>query len=67
MGNKGSSKKKHKRNHLEQKQEEDDIEGFFLEDWEILSDKSKIKDLIKNKNKISFNSELLISQVKTEL
>ena len=66
MGNKGSSKKKHKRNHLEQKQEEDDIEGFFLEDWEILSDKSKLKDFIKNKNKISFNSELLISQVKTD-
>ena len=66
MGNKGSSKKKHRRNHLVEKQEEDDIEGFFLEDWEILSDKSKIKDFIKNKNKISFNSELLISQVKTD-
>ena len=66
MGNKSSSKKKHKRHHLDEKKEEDDVEGFFLEDWEILSDKSKLKDFIKNKNKISFNSELLISQVKTD-
>ena len=66
MGNKSSSKRRHRRSNSEDKQDVDDIEGFFLEDWEILSDKSKLKDYPKNKNKISFNSELLISQVKTD-
>ena len=66
MGIKSSSNKKHKKHKNEEKDEDDDVEGFFLEDWEIFSDASKLKDFDKNKNKISFNSELLISQVKTD-
>ena len=65
MGNKHSSKKKKKR-HLKIDNNEDDFEGFFLEDWEILNDKEKIKEFSENKNKISFNSEVLISQVKND-
>lgn len=63
MGNKNSSKKKHKK---KEKEDNDDMDGFFLEDWEIISDKSKIKEYTKNKNNISLNSELLISQVKAD-
>ena len=37
-----------------------------MEDWEILNDKEKIKEFSENKNKISFNSEVLISQVKND-
>ena len=44
----------------------DDVDGFFLEDWEILNDKSKIDEFAENKNKISFNNEILISQVKSD-
>ena len=62
MGNKNSSSRKHKNN----ENDDDDVEGFFLEDWEILNDTSKFKDFDKNKNNISLNSELLISQVKTD-
>ena len=62
MGNKNSSSRKHKNN----ENDDDDVEGFFLEDWEILNDASKFKDFDKNKNNISLNSELLISQVKTD-
>ena len=62
MGNKNSSSRKHKN----QENDDDDVEGFFLEDWEILNDASKFKDFDKNKNNISLNSELLISQVKTD-
>ena len=65
MGNKSSSKKKLK-NSIKEKEDDDDMDGFFLEDWEILTDKSKLKDYNKNENKISFNNELLISQVKTD-
>ena len=62
MGNKNSSSRKHKN----QENDDDDVEGFFLEDWEILNDASKFKDFDKNKNNISLNSELLISQVKND-
>ena len=65
MGNKHSLKKKKKR-HSKLDNNEDDFEGFFLEDWEILNDKEKIKEFSENKNKISFNSEVLISQVKND-
>ena len=61
MGNKSSAK----RNNIIQ-EETDDFEGFFLEDWEILSDKSKLANYSKKKNQLSFNSELLISQVKSD-
>ena len=44
----------------------DDVDGFFLEDWEILNDKSKIDEFAENKNKIYFNNEILISQVKSD-
>ena len=64
MGNKHSRKKKKK--YLKNKDDnEDDFEGFFLEDWTILDDNNKIKEFSENKSKISFNSEVLISQVKT--
>ena len=62
MGNKSSSKKDSNNT----KEETDDFEGFFLEDWEILSDKSKLDNYSIDKNKISFNNELLISQVKND-
>ena len=62
MGNKDVSKKKK----IPTQKVADDFEGFFLEDWEILADKSKLKDYQKDKNKISYNNELLISQVKTD-
>ena len=62
MGNKSSKKKKHQKG----EKNEDDMDGFFLEDWEILNDKTKIDEFSKNKNKISFNKEVLISQVKTD-
>ena len=65
MGNKHSRKKKKK--YLKNKDDnEDDFEGFFLEDWTILDDNNKIKEFSENKSKISFNSEVLISQVKTD-
>ena len=63
MGNKHARKKK--KNSKKDKNEED-IEGFFLEDWEILNDKNKIQEFSENKNRISFNNEVLISQVKTD-
>ena len=44
MGNKSSAK----RNNIIQ-EETDDFEGFFLEDWEILSDKSKLANYSKKK------------------
>ena len=62
MGNKNVSKKKK----ITDQKIADDFEGFFLEDWEILADKSRLKDYQKDKNKISYNNELLISQVKTD-
>ena len=65
MGNKNSSK--HNKQILNK--DEDDTEGFFLEDWEILTDKSKLKEFVlkkKNANNISLNNELLISQVNTD-
>ena len=47
MGNKSSSK----HNNIIQ-EETDDFEGFFLEDWEILSDKSKLANYSKKKKPI---------------
>ena len=67
MGNKSSSKsKKYNRINREGNDDNDDTEGFFLEDWVIVSDKSKFKEYSKNNNKIIFNSDILISQVKTD-
>ena len=63
MGNKHARKKK---KNSKKDKNEDDIEGFFLEDWEILNDKNKIQEFSENKNRISFNNEVLISQVKTD-
>ena len=63
MGNKSS--RKHKKNKIKNEKNEDDMEGFFLEDWAILNDKNKINEFNENKNKISLNNEVLISQVKT--
>ena len=63
MGNKNS--RKHKKKNAKKDKNEDDMEGFFLEDWAILNDKNKINEFNENKNKISFNNETLISQVKT--
>ena len=62
MGNKGSKKKRYNN----RDKNEDDMDGFFLEDWEILNDKTKIKEFNENKNKITFKNEVLISQVKTD-
>ena len=62
MGHKHSKRKKKS----SKGENEDDIEGFFLEDWEILNDKNKIDEFSQNKDKISFKSEVLISQVKTD-
>ena len=62
MGNKSSSKN----TNSNKEEETDDFDGFFLEDWEILSDKSKLANYSKNKNQLSLNSELLISQVKND-
>ena len=62
MGNKSNKKKKKS---LSQNKV-DDVEGFFLEDWEILNDKSKFEEFAENKSKISFNNEILISQVKSD-
>ena len=59
MGNKNSKKKINQQN-------EDDMEEYFLEDWEILNDKTKAKEFTENKNKIFFNNEILISEIKTE-
>jgi calcium-dependent protein kinase len=66
MGNKHLSIRRKKKKHSKKEKNEDDMEGFFLEDWEILNDKDKINEFSENKNKISFNSEVLISQVKTD-
>ena len=67
MGNKSSSKsKKYNRINREGNDDNDDTEGFFFEDWVIVSDKSKFKEYSKNNNKIIFNSDILISQVKTD-
>ena len=63
MGNKNTKRRKKNTN---KDNNEDDMEGFFLEDWEILNDKNKIYEFSKNKNKISFNKEVLISQVKND-
>ena len=63
MGTKNS--KKQKKNKIKKEKNEDDMEGFFLEDWAILNDKNKINEFNENKNKISLNNEVLISQVKT--
>ena len=53
MGNKSSSKsKKYNRINREGNDDNDDTEGFFLEDWVIVSDKSKFKEYSKNNNKI---------------
>ena len=60
MGHKHSKKKKNRED-----KNDDDIEGFFLEDWEILNDKNKVKEFAENKNRIIINNEVLISQVKT--
>ena len=62
MGNKSSSKN----NKSNKDEDKDDFDGFFLEDWEILSDKSKLANYSKNKNQLSLNSEILISQVKND-
>ena len=62
MGHKHSKRKKKS----SKGENEDDIEGFFLEDWEILNDKNKIDEFSQNKDKISFKNEVLISQVKTD-
>ena len=66
MGNKSSSKNN---KGLDSKdKDDDDTEGFFLEDWEILTDISKLKEFSSKKkiNNISLNNELLISQVNTD-
>ena len=63
MGTKYSKKRKKK---TKKEDNEDDMEGFFLEDWEILNDKNKLDEYSKNKNKISFNNEVIISQVKND-
>ena len=63
MGHKLSKRRKKK---SKKDNNEDDFEGFFLEDWEIVNDKNKIDEFSDNKNKISFNGEILISQVKTD-
>jgi len=63
MGNKHS--KRHKKFNKNEKNE-DDMDGFFLEDWDILYDKNKLNEFTNNKSKISFNNEILISQVKTD-
>ena len=63
MGTKYSKKRKKK---TKKEDNEDDMEGFFLEDWEILNDKNKINEFSENKNKITFNNEVIISQVKND-
>jgi len=65
MGNKHS--RRHKKNKFNKKDKnDDDMDGFFLEDWDILYDKNKLNEFTDNKSKISFNNEILISQVKTD-
>ena len=64
MGNKYSQSLK-KKFHKKEKNE-DDTDGFFLEDWDILYDKKNLNEFTGNKNKISFNNEMLISQVKAD-
>jgi len=65
MGNKHSRRHKKKKFNKKDKND-DDMDGFFLEDWDILYDKNKLNKFTDNKNKISFNNEILISQVKTD-
>ena len=52
MGNKSSSKNN---KGLDSKdKDDDDTEGFFLEDWEILTDISKLKEFSSKKKLIIF-------------
>ena len=67
MGNKHSRHSKRvKKKSSKKEKNEDDMDGFFLEDWDILYDKNKLNEFTDNKSKISFNNEILISQVKTD-
>jgi len=65
MGNK-HSRRHNKKKFNKKDKNDDDMDGFFLEDWDILYDKNKLNEFTDNKNKISFNNEILISQVKTD-
>ena len=65
MGNRHSRRHKKKKSNKKDKND-DDMDGFFLEDWDILYDKNKLNEFTDNKSKISFNNEILISQVKTD-